>query len=130
MNYSCAICGAGSDSTRCPEHRAKWQRRFFYPCKYCGGHVKSYKAKRCRKPECFRKAMQEAAARRFQVKPRPKAQKVYTEVLNGRTFVATATAWARLLGKPQNLISYHLSRGKSIAEIIARFTKQGGKHAR
>lgn len=128
MNYKkCSICSAvASAGDKCPEHAAKWQRRFFYPCRYCGGHVKSYKAKRCRRPACISKAMQEAAALRFGPKKIVKPHRFYTHA----GITATATGWARTLGKAPALITYHLSHGKSIADIVARFTKKGKKHAR
>lgn len=132
----CSICGAASSiGDKCAEHAAKWQRRFFYPCKYCGGHVKSYKAKRCRRPACISQAMKEAAAIRF---PAIKVRKAQTQYAHGE-FSTTLTGWARALGVAPALISYHLSRGKSISEIIKRFeprtlamvvskfTKKGGK---
>lgn len=119
MNYKkCSICGgAASAGDKCAEHAAKWQRRFFYPCRYCGGHVKSYKAKRCRLPACISRAMAEAAAVRF---PAAKHRKPHREYAHGE-FSATLTGWARAIGVAPSLISYHLKRGKTISEIIKRF---------
>lgn len=123
----CSICGAASSiGDKCAEHAAKWQRRFFYPCNYCGGHVKSYKAKRCRRPACISKAMKEVAARRFPNRKAVTPQRRHTHA----GITSTACGWARRLGRSPALITYHLSRGKSISEIIARFTKKGGKNAR
>lgn len=43
--------------------------------------------------------------------------------------IATATGWARRLGRSPALITYHLSHGKTIAEIISELTTKGGKNA-
>lgn len=138
MNYKCLVCFVETDAERCPEHRAKWQRRFFYPCKYCGLHVKSYKAKRCNRPACFSRAMREAAGKRF---PNMRERKAHREYAHGE-FTHTATGWARAIGVHPSVVTYHLRRGKSITEIIKRFeartlaliksriTNKGGKHAR
>ncbi len=113
----CVICRALSDEDRCPEHRAKWQRRFFYPCKYCGGHVKSYKSRRCQRTACFSRAMREASSKRItRVTPRKKQVRY-----DYQGIPLTACGWAKLLGKSPALIAYHLKCGRSIAEIITRF---------
>jgi|GEM_PF-4890320 len=119
----CIICRALSDEDRCPQHRAKWQRRYFYPCKYCGGHVKSYKSRRCKGTACFSRAMREAAARReisSKRTTRVTLRKKQVRYDHGG-LPLTSCGWAKRLGKSPALIAYHLKCGRSIAEIITRF---------
>ncbi len=126
MNSKCSICGADAvpDKDKCRDHAAKWQRRFFYPCRYCGGHVKSYKARRCGRPECIAQAGRDAAKMRFGETRKAKEQRRYIH----RGFIGTATAWARKLRISASLMSYHLSRGHSMADIVTRFTDRKGKN--